>query len=369
MPPVILPSLARQPDFEKTASRLYKNSSAPVTSSYHTLPSLLHTSLLSTMSAIHMPYDSPPFARTPRDAAYEMADALDLRQFTFPPGAAGQYNLAPYDLSRRQHQMGYQPGSFELQYPLDDSHMFSHPHMAHPIPRRPLSPGLYASESHTAAFGEAHHWADSTFPHSVSAPAFSEAFEEFGQPSMFVNPVKVEGKDEAQAAEAPAPPPSWSMSGSLDPTTGIYQMAPEHPRVRTAQACEKCRGRKAKVCPLSLCTPLAYAHQPIRHTVQRRTSCVPALPAPRPQVRVRRRAQDAWAQQGQEAPRDEGAFSSYQRRLYHLHDVLRLRWIVHVRRLPESGEQHLHHEARHQPRYPFEPARVRGFRQRQRPHR
>ncbi|KAI0075705.1 hypothetical protein K474DRAFT_1366548 [Panus rudis PR-1116 ss-1] len=52
---------------------------------------------------------------------------------------------------------------------------------------------------------------------------------------------------------APAAPPAssstpqpWSMSGSFDPSTGIYQHAPEHPRIRTAQACEKCRVRKAK---------------------------------------------------------------------------------------------------------------------------
>lgn len=36
-------------------------------------------------------------------------------------------------------------------------------------------------------------------------------------------------------------------TGSLDPSTGIYYRTPEHPRLRTAQACEKCRTRKAKV--------------------------------------------------------------------------------------------------------------------------
>ncbi|KAJ3574585.1 hypothetical protein NP233_g1674 [Leucocoprinus birnbaumii] len=37
-----------------------------------------------------------------------------------------------------------------------------------------------------------------------------------------------------------------SLAGSLDPTTGIFYRTPEHPRLRTAQACEKCRTRKAK---------------------------------------------------------------------------------------------------------------------------
>jgi hypothetical protein len=41
--------------------------------------------------------------------------------------------------------------------------------------------------------------------------------------------------------------PRWTLAGSLDPTTGIFYRAPEHPRLRTAQACEKCRTRKAKV--------------------------------------------------------------------------------------------------------------------------
>jgi hypothetical protein len=41
--------------------------------------------------------------------------------------------------------------------------------------------------------------------------------------------------------------PTISVAGSLDPTTGIFYRTPEHPRLRTAQACEKCRIRKAKV--------------------------------------------------------------------------------------------------------------------------
>ncbi|KAF8632374.1 hypothetical protein AX15_001908 [Amanita polypyramis BW_CC] len=40
--------------------------------------------------------------------------------------------------------------------------------------------------------------------------------------------------------------PRMTLAGSLDPTTGIFYRTPEHPRLRTAQACEKCRTRKAK---------------------------------------------------------------------------------------------------------------------------
>ncbi|KAI0933029.1 hypothetical protein AcW1_000031 [Taiwanofungus camphoratus] len=47
-------------------------------------------------------------------------------------------------------------------------------------------------------------------------------------------------------AQRSAAQPSWSVSGSLNPTTGAFQRAPDGPRLRTAQACEKCRIRKAK---------------------------------------------------------------------------------------------------------------------------
>ncbi|KIK78694.1 hypothetical protein PAXRUDRAFT_163276 [Paxillus rubicundulus Ve08.2h10] len=41
-------------------------------------------------------------------------------------------------------------------------------------------------------------------------------------------------------------PPRCALAGSLDPTTGIFYRTPEHARLRTAKACEKCRVRKAK---------------------------------------------------------------------------------------------------------------------------
>ncbi|KAJ7474814.1 hypothetical protein FB451DRAFT_1464904 [Mycena latifolia] len=52
----------------------------------------------------------------------------------------------------------------------------------------------------------------------------------------------------AWAFDAPPPPPRMTLAGSLDPTTGIFYRTPEHPRLRTAQACDKCRTRKATVC-------------------------------------------------------------------------------------------------------------------------
>jgi hypothetical protein len=46
-----------------------------------------------------------------------------------------------------------------------------------------------------------------------------------------------------------------SLAGSLDTQTGIFYRTPEHPRLRTAQACEKCRTRKAKVNPPTFTPP------------------------------------------------------------------------------------------------------------------
>ncbi|KAI0641253.1 hypothetical protein C8Q79DRAFT_920072 [Trametes meyenii] len=58
-----------------------------------------------------------------------------------------------------------------------------------------------------------------------------------------------QGANSVQAQAQPAATPSsssWTLSGSLDPTTGVFQRSVENPRLRTAQACEKCRIRKAK---------------------------------------------------------------------------------------------------------------------------
>ncbi|KAK7050328.1 hypothetical protein R3P38DRAFT_3173545 [Favolaschia claudopus] len=52
--------------------------------------------------------------------------------------------------------------------------------------------------------------------------------------------------DPSHPLDGPPATPRITLAGSLDPTTGIFYRTPEHPRLRTAQACEKCRSRKAK---------------------------------------------------------------------------------------------------------------------------
>ena len=97
-----------------------------------------------------------------------------------------------------------------------------------------------------------------------------------------------------QDAQHAASQPAWSVSGSLDPVTGIFQRMPEHPRLRTAQACEKCRARKAKVRQTCL-RIVSPPHISIPSTVQRRAPFMSALPLSRPPLRVCSRATDAWA--------------------------------------------------------------------------
>ncbi|KAI0638725.1 hypothetical protein C8Q77DRAFT_1028 [Trametes polyzona] len=67
--------------------------------------------------------------------------------------------------------------------------------------------------------------------------------------SSHTSQVQQHNAHQAQASSQQAPGPSsstWTLSGSLDPATGVFQRSIEHPRLRTAQACEKCRIRKAK---------------------------------------------------------------------------------------------------------------------------
>jgi len=66
------------------------------------------------------------------------------------------------------------------------------------------------------------------------------------------SPTSFQGKNEGNTTAENSPQlRSWGGAGSLDPATGVFSRAADHPRIRTAQACEKCRARKAKVCLLS----------------------------------------------------------------------------------------------------------------------
>lgn len=93
---------------------------------------------------------------------------------------------------------------------------------------------------------------------------------------------------------------SAGVSGSLDPETGIFLRTVEHPRLRTAQACEKCRIRKAKVRSLALylhSNPILTPSHPTPSTVFWRTAQLQTLSLSRTHLRVRPGTEDAWPQQ------------------------------------------------------------------------
>jgi hypothetical protein len=86
----------------------------------------------------------------------------------------------------------------------------------------------------------------------------------------------------------------WSGAGSLDPATGAFIRASDHPRIRTPQACEKCRARKAKVSitpppasRLSLPVRILTSGRLCCHAVFRRASDMPAVPRARAGVQIR----------------------------------------------------------------------------------
>lgn len=182
-----------------------------------------------------------------------MAAALDIspQHFTRQVMADHYDGFAP----TMQDPQPFTPTSFPPQYPpeaISAYHPVPSPHMQHPIPRRPISPEML--------FNQGHAWEEEARRSSLYAESSRSSFssEDIHQPSMFAPFPESSTAHSVQPepAEPPQPPPSWSMSGSLDPATGIYQTAPEHPRVRTQQACEKCRSRKAKVHTSPLCLRL-----------------------------------------------------------------------------------------------------------------
>lgn len=211
------------------------------------------------MSTMHMPFDdSGYYLHHPRDLAeYDMAMALELRPIPLgQPPFAEHFDefMHPFAASMMEvpPNVAFDDDAFALQQ-LQHFQALRHGDLdvRHPVPRRPLSPGMLYPPGHpwydpVASSGHPSIHADG----SGSVPPSS-----ITNPSMFAPLPESRSAAQSVASDTdeppPPPPPSWAMSGSLDPATGIYQTSPEHPRVRTQQACEKCRGRKAKVLPFS----------------------------------------------------------------------------------------------------------------------
>ena len=69
----------------------------------------------------------------------------------------------------------------------------------------------------------------------------------FPVPRLSPPPIPINFKSTQNNSPTSSQNQRLTLAGSLDPSTGIFYRTPEHPRLRTAQACEKCRTRKAKV--------------------------------------------------------------------------------------------------------------------------
>ncbi|PIL29993.1 transcription factor [Ganoderma sinense ZZ0214-1] len=111
----------------------------------------------------------------------------------------------------------------------------------YPSYNQPVSPrGLYAATSG---------WAAPRAYGGYYDPACSSAFLQNLQ-SVIESSHTAQTQQQNAANMASSAQPSGavqsSWTGSIDLATGVFQRSVEHPRLRTAQACEKCRIRKAK---------------------------------------------------------------------------------------------------------------------------
>ncbi|KAH9475742.1 Citrinin biosynthesis transcriptional activator mrl3 [Psilocybe cubensis] len=180
----------------------------------------------------------------------EMEPRLDIGQF---PTSSSHIHPHPHPLFTRQENMNSNPNPNRS---LDPHVLSSH----HTVYHTPTSYSNAQDHIHPPA--STHAWP--LYDHQVS--------QEYSQPNHGLTSVSYNHNPAGYPSTSPfpatrlSPPPlhvqfkgSSSVStpatglnhrpvlaGSLDPTTGIFYRTPEHPRLRTAQACEKCRTRKAK---------------------------------------------------------------------------------------------------------------------------
>ncbi|TFK33764.1 hypothetical protein BDQ12DRAFT_738606 [Crucibulum laeve] len=175
------------------------------------------------------------------------------------PEEYASHSLHPIPIPSRQESLhldsaGTHNSAVEQQYLFNvDSH-----------PRYSASSSMYD-----------HNIPQPTSPHNIS-PQSWPSYDHAVPPASFLPSSPLNPWGGSYPTPAPYPPPRLSppavshpsgalqhsasrrltLAGSLDPETGIFYRTPEHPRLRTAQACEKCRARKAKCtgeCPCGRC--------------------------------------------------------------------------------------------------------------------
>ncbi|KAI9070002.1 hypothetical protein FKP32DRAFT_1558602 [Trametes sanguinea] len=213
------------------------------------------------MSTAHLSLDDFAFPPHRPHSAYELSYALGqppssslyphsqhLEISPLAPQAPRQHHPlstsdASHPLYLPEHPEAYlNPYASGMAYPYLDSHLPSYA-----LNHRPASPhSLYAAnsawgapESYGGAQYEAAGPSSSSFLHNLQNVIESSHTSQVQQ--------SINAAQAAAAQQRPTTPSSsWTLSGSLDPATGVFQRSVEHPRLRTAQACEKCRIRKAK---------------------------------------------------------------------------------------------------------------------------
>ncbi|KAI0323842.1 hypothetical protein GY45DRAFT_1263944 [Cubamyces sp. BRFM 1775] len=215
------------------------------------------------MSTTHLSLDDFAFPPHRPHSAYELPYALGAPQSSssiYPHSHLDPSTLASHS-ARHLHQIAsdssqslYLPEhpeaylnpyhSSPMAYPYLDSHLTQYS-----LPHRPASPhSVYTATSGWAApdaYGAPYDAAStsSSFLHNLQNVIDSTHTSQVQQSANAAQAAAVAAA--AQRSSSPSSS-SWTLSGSLDPTTGVFQRSVEHPRLRTAQACEKCRIRKAK---------------------------------------------------------------------------------------------------------------------------
>ncbi|KAH9885570.1 hypothetical protein C8Q73DRAFT_659618 [Cubamyces lactineus] len=217
------------------------------------------------MSTAHLSLDDFAFPPHRPHSAYELPYALGAPQSSSSSSIYPHSHLDPSMLAshstRHLHQVAsdssqslYLPEhpdaylnpyhSSAIPYPYLDSHLSQYS-----LPHRPTSPhSVYTASSGWAApdaYGVPYDAASSSssFLHNLQNVIDSTHTSQVQQSANAAQAAAAAAASQRSSSPSSS---SWTLSGSLDPATGVFQRSVEHPRLRTAQACEKCRIRKAK---------------------------------------------------------------------------------------------------------------------------
>ncbi|EIW65371.1 uncharacterized protein TRAVEDRAFT_68861 [Trametes versicolor FP-101664 SS1] len=217
------------------------------------------------MSTAHLSLDDYTFPGPKQHSSYELTYALGAHQSSslYPHAgldasssnphrdSSAHFQHLPQDAPHHSMYMPDHPENFLAQYyvglgyPNYDAHL-----PPYAMPQRPPSPRtLYTANS---GWGAPEGYgapvvptpSSSTFLHNLQNVIDSSHTSQVQHQQH-----QQQHEHSAQVAQQQSVGPSsssWTLSGSLDPATGVFQRSVEHPRLRTAQACEKCRVRKAK---------------------------------------------------------------------------------------------------------------------------